>query len=583
MYGRTKAAVLLILLLILPVMGLSDAQTGIVRVYLRRIVSDYPLEIDMNGSFTAADGELWFASGTHLMAAVQEGSIYLYGNNYTMNAGKRVTFLRTDTGEDSYLLLAGGKNQYAGDLTLTIQDGRIRPVLTLDIEEYVRGVVPYELGDAFPLEALKAQAVAARTYALAKAGGYADYDVEDTTNDQVFRGRSSSSPLSERAVKETAGIIAVRNGKPAVCYYSASNGGWTENGQNIWPVKDPEAYTYMPVHEDPYDLKNENSPIRRYVLPIVPDESNVNMEIRTVLQTAAASALSKKSREVIPEQIRIDRITKVSLGEPMYPDSKIVGDLNITVRYSVRKVLEKKEVPVTTVEPADLDTQISAPNVTPSAETRQLETSRTVTQYVFSEYEKASSELLFSVPFFGALERGMGLSINGTDNELLSLYRVEDGFVFETRRFGHGAGMSQRGAEQMARAEGKNYQEILSFYYPGLTLTRLQYVLQTRKMEHAFMAVHPTPRPSPTPRPTLMPLNEKMVQKGWYVAEVINIDDDSSLNLRAAPTLSSEVRRRLYKYQRLMVESETADGWAKVHTDVIEGYVRSEYLQAVTQ
>ena len=65
------------------------------------------------------------------------------------------------------------------------------------------------------------------------------------------------------------------------------------------------------------------------------------------------------------------------------------------------------------------------------------------------------------------------------------------------------------------------------------------------------------------------------------MAEVTNIDEDSSLNLRDAPSYSGEVRRRLYKYQRLMVESETADGWAKVHTDVIEGYVRTEFLQAV--
>ena len=577
---RSIRAVILtvLLILILPVIGLTDAKTGNVQVYLRRIVSDYPLEIDMNGAFTAGDGAVWFASGTHLMAAVQEGNIYLYGRDFTLNAGERVTFLRTETGEDSYLLLAGGTNQYAGDLTLTIQDGRIRPVLSINIEEYVRGVVPYELGDSFPLEALKAQAVAARTYALARAGKNVDYDVDDTTNDQVFRGRSALSPLSDRAVKETEGMIAVRDGKPAVCYYTASNGGWIEDGQNVWPVEDPEAYTYMPAHEDPYDLRNTSSPVRRYILPAVPGEDGLNTEIRTVLQTAAAGALSKPSAEVIPEQIRVDEITKVTLGEPMFADSKIIKNVNFAVRYSIRKVLEKKEVPVVTIEPTNM---VPTPAPDAAGESPQEEPVRTETQYVFSDYEKAADELSLSVPFFGALERGMGLSINVTENEVLNLYQVDEGFVFETRRFGHGAGMSQRGAEQMARHSGKNYQDILSFYYPGLTLTKLDYTPEAREMEHAFMAVQPTPRPSPTPRPTLMPLTETKTQKGWYVAEVTNIDEDSSLNLRDAPSYSGEVRRRLYKYQRLMVESETADGWAKVHTDVIEGYVRTEFLQAV--
>ena len=69
--------------------------------------------------------------------------------------------------------------------------------------------------------------------------------------------------------------------------------------------------------------------------------------------------------------------------------------------------------------------------------------------------------------------------------------------------------------------------------------------------------------------------------KGSYLAEVANIGDDSSLNLREAPSLSSDIVRRLYKNQQLIVLNVSRDGWAHVKTDVVEGYVRSEYLQAV--
>ena len=89
----------------------------------------------------------------------------------------------------------------------------------------------------------------------------------------------------------------------------------------------------------------------------------------------------------------------------------------------------------------------------------------------------------------------------------------------------------------------------------------------------------PAPTPSPTPRPTLMPVTKDKMPKGAYVAVVSNISEESSLNLRMEPTLSSDILRRLYKNQELIVLEDTKDGWSHVKTDVIEGYVRSEYLQ----
>ena len=93
----------------------------------------------------------------------------------------------------------------------------------------------------------------------------------------------------------------------------------------------------------------------------------------------------------------------------------------------------------------------------------------------------------------------------------------------------------------------------------------------------------PTPTPSPTPRPTLMPVSTEKLPKGAYVAVVSNISEDSSLNLRQSPSLSSDVLRRLYKDQKLIVLKTSKDGWAHVKTDVVEGYVRSEYLQTAEE
>ena len=133
----------------------------------------------------------------------------------------------------------------------------------------------------------------------------------------------------------------------------------------------------------------------------------------------------------------------------------------------------------------------------------------------------------------------------------------------------------------MARKYGKSCEEILAFYYPGMTVEH--YALERRPLPTVNMEIMatPEPTPSPSPRPTLMPVSADNLPEGAYLAVVTNIDDDSSLNLRESPSLSAQVLRRLLKNQQLVVLSTDGAGWAHVRTDVVEGYVRNEYLQSV--
>jgi stage II sporulation protein D len=111
-------------------------------------------------------------------------------------------------------------------------------VNVVNLEDYLRGVVPNELSPVvFPrLEALKAQAVAARTYALAHIGDYASkgFDLCATPSCQVYRGQSSEHPLTDRAVAETKGVVARFRGKPINAYYTSTCGGHTEDGGEIF-------------------------------------------------------------------------------------------------------------------------------------------------------------------------------------------------------------------------------------------------------------------------------------------------------------------------------------------------------------
>ena len=127
--------------------------------------------------------------------------------------------------------------------------GSLTVVNELGLEDYVRGVVANELSPGgYPaIEALKAQAIAARTYALKNRGQFMSqgFDILPTTRSQVYRGLTSENPLSTRAVDETRGMIATYNGEPINALYTSTCGGRTEDSEKIFN----EAVPYLRAHE----------------------------------------------------------------------------------------------------------------------------------------------------------------------------------------------------------------------------------------------------------------------------------------------------------------------------------------------
>lgn len=121
--------------------------------------------------------------------------------------------------------------------------GTLTVVNVLDLEDYVRGVVPNELSPgSYPaIEALKAQAVAARTYAIKNRNQFAaqGFDLLPSTRSQVYGGLSTEQPLSTRAVEETRGIVATYHGEPINALYTSTCGGRTEDAENIFNEATP--------------------------------------------------------------------------------------------------------------------------------------------------------------------------------------------------------------------------------------------------------------------------------------------------------------------------------------------------------
>jgi stage II sporulation protein D len=128
---------------------------------------------------------------------------------------------------------------YRGAVEVLVTPGRsLQTVNVLNLEEYLKGVVPKELGPSlYPeLEALKAQTVAARTYLEANRGQFSEdgYDICDTARCQVYGGMEGEHPLSDFAVEQTAGIIATWQGRPINALYTATCGGHTEDLKNVF-------------------------------------------------------------------------------------------------------------------------------------------------------------------------------------------------------------------------------------------------------------------------------------------------------------------------------------------------------------
>ncbi|MEX0911865.1 MAG: SpoIID/LytB domain-containing protein [Gemmatimonadota bacterium] len=132
---------------------------------------------------------------------------------------------------------------------------RLTAINQVDMENYLLGVVPFEIGRVGPelLEAAKAQAVAARTYAIRYLGRRAEFgfDVYATVQDQVYGGASGEHDPVSRAVQETAGEILIFGNEPIEAYYHSTCAGQTAAIEEVWPQEDPEPYLVSIVDRDP--------------------------------------------------------------------------------------------------------------------------------------------------------------------------------------------------------------------------------------------------------------------------------------------------------------------------------------------
>jgi stage II sporulation protein D len=165
--------------------------------------------------------------------------------------------LRVDAPVDQALRLNGTSvpgirnGLYRGSLLISASGSGLVAVNALDLEDYVRGVVSAESPSAWPTEALKAQAVAARTYAITSHAGGAVFDQYADTRSQVYRGVAAETPNTDAAVAATKGQVVTYAGQPVTTYFFSTSGGETESVENSFVGSQPKPW--LKAVEDPFD------------------------------------------------------------------------------------------------------------------------------------------------------------------------------------------------------------------------------------------------------------------------------------------------------------------------------------------
>lgn len=220
---RLLTAALTAALLAAPASASGNAVRVAVGKGLRQVSassgSPMTVKFEPDGCFTGVDGVKLVTAQT-----AQDGMI----------VNGHATTCRTALMESAEAIRIGAR-EYPGAMILARDGSGITAVNHVDMEDYVASVISSEMGPNWPIEALKAQAVASRTFAMyqMERNGGALYDVDNTVRSQVYLGHSGGERPKE-AVEATRGLIAVYGGAPAGTFYHSSSGGRTENPKEVW-------------------------------------------------------------------------------------------------------------------------------------------------------------------------------------------------------------------------------------------------------------------------------------------------------------------------------------------------------------
>lgn len=333
--------------------------------------------------------------------------------------------------------------EYRGSFEVRNNGDLLRVINIVNMDDYLASLLGKEMSASWPLEALKAQAVCARNFAVANSGKHSSYgfDVCATQDCQVYGGVSSEAESTRRAVQETKGVTVTYKGEIVQLYYFSCDGGYTENSEDVWV----NALGYLRGKKDIYENPE-------YATLYSWKKTFTKQQIEDILAQRGKS-VGELLNVVVEEKSENNGVLKLTFigteGKSSITKSAVRSYFNL---YSNTFTIDRhKEEPI--------------------EEETEAEMLMVLTGSGIQEIEK---------PTYVLSADGL-CEISYQEEEYEEVEENFDSYTFNGHGYGHLVGMSQWGAFSMAM-EGFSYKDILNFYFTDIEIIE-NVVIEEEKTE----------------------------------------------------------------------------------------------------
>lgn len=350
--------------------------------------------------------------------------VFMYNSNEADYVLKDLSY----DGSPEYFEL-NNKKYRNGVIIRRLTAGKLTVINSLTMQEYLYGVLPREMAKDWPIEALKAQAVAARNYAMLSMGKHNNngFDICPTVHCQVYGGYTYEGPISNSAVDSTKGILLFHDTNIVQAFYHSNSGGQTENSENIWSSTIP----YIKGINDPF---SSNAPNSNWSVSLS------KTDIRNSLSAYGYNVGEVKSVDIIDSSLN-GRVQQL----------RITGTTGSVV---LKKEETRKIFGYSTIKSMWFSFSKSS-NVT-ILTSRGRESTNNSKISIFNGVDSSSIDV-------SAMNVYNGKLLNKITTQVPTS-RSSDSVTFYGHGYGHGLGMSQWGAKEMAE-QGYGFEQILKHYY----------------------------------------------------------------------------------------------------------------------
>lgn len=421
----------------------------------------------------------------------EDGAVYIKGFG-DVGSEEEFPYFRSMEDSDKYLIDVNG-NTYRGNIEIRrFSDSDMTVINHLSMQEYLYGVVPREIGGNSPIEAVKAQAIVARTYAT-KNYGRRDkwgFDLYPTVDDQAYGGYEWENKNSNNAVDETDGQVIVYDGELIGGYYFSTSGGYTENSENVWGGKldylkaVPDYYEPEVAGNTTWEVEYTAAEVKKKLAGYGIDVGEI-LDLEPVEYTDAGRVLELKVIGTEGEKTLTKSNTRTYLGlksqwytiNDIAPQAAKYIEEDIPTKGNEELSDEDFNSESSSEQKEDSDDEeyiVINPNyaydedkVTVKKEPKEMKPllKRIVDAILNKEHNKEAEDEEINIAKTED-EKKEEDTIETKKIEYKASKKAST-FTFRGRGWGHAVGMSQNGAKGMAE-EGFTCEEIITWYYSGV-------------------------------------------------------------------------------------------------------------------